>query len=77
MIEHTENVFKTIQHYLRVLKKDGILYYAMPDKRFIFDKNRKLTTYEHLKTAYLYGSENFRYEHFLDVWTNETFIDNM
>ena len=70
MIEHTENVFKTIQNHLRVLKKDGILYYAIPDKRFTFDKNRDLTTYEHLKTEYLYGSENFRYEHFLDVAIN-------
>ena len=70
MIEHTENVFKTIQNHLRVLKKGGILYYAVPDKRFTFDKNRELTTYEHLKAEYLYGSENYRYEHFLDFVTN-------
>lgn len=70
MLEHTENVFKTIQNHLRVLKKGGILYYAVPDKRFTFDKNRKLTTYEHLKAEYLYGSENYRYEHFLDFVTN-------
>ena len=65
-----ENVFKTIQNHLRVIKKGGILYYAVPDKRFTFDKNRKLTTYEHLKAEYLYGSENYRYEHFLDFVTN-------
>lgn len=70
MIEHTENVFKTIQNHLRVLKKNGILYYAIPDKRFTFDKNRDLTTYEHLKTEYFYGPEDFRYNHFYDFVTN-------
>lgn len=40
------------------------------NKRFTFDKNKDLPTYEHLKTEYLYGSENFRYKHFLDFVTN-------
>ena len=70
MIEHTENVFKTIQNHLRVIRKGGLLYYAVPDKRFTFDKNRELTTYEHLKTEYLHGSENSRYLHFLDCALN-------
>lgn len=70
MLEHTENFFKTIQNHLRVIKKGGLLYYAIPDKRYTFDKDRELTTYKHLKQEYFYGAESFRYEHYFDVYKN-------
>jgi predicted SAM-dependent methyltransferase len=70
MIEHTENFFKTINNHLRVLKKGGILFYAVPDKRFTFDIDRELTTYEHLKTEFIEGSQKNRYAHFVDFLTN-------
>jgi ubiquinone/menaquinone biosynthesis C-methylase UbiE len=70
MLEHTQNLFKTIQNHLRVIKQDGYLFYAVPDKRYTFDKDRELTTYDHLKIEYLYGSEQFKYMHYIDVNKN-------
>ena len=37
---------------LRVLKSNGVLYLALPDKRFTFDQDRPVTPYEHLKRDY-------------------------
>ncbi len=70
MIEHTENVFKTIQNHQRVVKKGGYLSYVVPDKRFTFDKDRELTTYEHLKEEYYHGASRYRYEHIYDYYEN-------
>lgn len=70
MLEHTENLFKTMQNHLRVIKKGGILLYAIPDKQYTFDIDRELTTYEHLKVEYYEGSEKFRFQHYLDFHEN-------
>lgn len=80
MIEHTENVFRTIENHARVVKKGGYIFYAVPDKKYTFDKNRSLTSYEHLKKEYFEGSENNRYEHYREygeVVNNITDPDEM
>lgn len=64
MLEHTENVFRTIENHIRVVKEGGYLFYALPDKRHTFDKDRELTTYEHLKDEYYNGSAHNRVEHY-------------
>lgn len=48
MIEHCQNPIGTIEHHLRVLKPGGILYMAVPDKRYTFDRDRPVTSLEHL-----------------------------
>lgn len=48
MIEHCQNPIGTIEHHLRVLKLNGILYMAVPDKRYTFDCDRPITSLEHL-----------------------------
>lgn len=48
MIEHCQNPLGTIEHHLRVLKPGGILYMAVPDKRYTFDCDRPTTSLEHL-----------------------------
>jgi hypothetical protein len=49
---------------LRVLKKDGILYLAIPDKRYSFDKNRPITSISHLFRDYREGPDWSKREHF-------------
>ncbi len=44
-LEHCENPIQTLRNFLRVLKDGGILYMAVPDKRFTFDVDRPVTTY--------------------------------
>jgi SAM-dependent methyltransferase len=64
MIEHCENPIATIEHHLRVLKPGGILYMAVPDKRYTFDRDRPVTPLEHLIRDYTEGPEWSKYSHF-------------
>jgi len=68
MIEHCQNPIGTIEHHLRVLKPGGILYMAVPDKRYTFDRDRPVTPLEHLIRDYTQGAECSKYSHF-DEWT--------
>jgi SAM-dependent methyltransferase len=63
-LEHCTNPIGAIETFLRVLKQEGILYMAVPDKRFTFDRGRSVTTLEHLLKDYRQGSEWGRPEHF-------------
>ncbi len=68
MIEHCQDPISTIKHHLRVLKPGGILYMAVPDKRYTFDRDRPITSLEHLIQDYTEGPESSKYSHF-DEWT--------
>ncbi|MCA1992242.1 MAG: class I SAM-dependent methyltransferase [Coleofasciculus sp. S288] len=64
MIEHCQNPIGAIENFVRVLKPDGILYMAVPDKRYIFDRDRPVTPLEHLIRDYQEGPEWSMYSHF-------------
>jgi SAM-dependent methyltransferase len=57
VLEHTRNPLRAIDTMFRVLRWNGILYLAIPDKRFTFDRDRPVTTYDHLKRDYLESPE--------------------
>ena len=63
-IEHTEDPIGTIKRFLTVLRPQGILYMAVPDKRFTFDLERPLTSLEHLLRDHTEGPEWSRESHF-------------
>jgi SAM-dependent methyltransferase len=67
-LEHTENPIGTIQTHLGKLKPGGILFYAVPDKRFTFDFRRPVTPLEHMVADYEQGPERSRREHY-EEWT--------
>jgi len=70
VLEHCRNPIGAIFHMLRVLNHDGILYLAIPDKRFTFDKERALTPFEHLKRDYEEGpdwSDRMHYEEWIQL----------
>ena len=54
-LEHCENPIQTIRNFLRVLKDGGILYMAVPDKRFTFDVDRPVTTFASLAETFRQG----------------------
>lgn len=64
MIEHCQDPIGTIEHHLRVLKSNGILYMAVPDKRYTFDRDRPVTSLEHLIRDYTQGTEWSKLSHF-------------
>jgi predicted SAM-dependent methyltransferase len=63
MLEHTENPLGTVRNHLRKLRPRGVLYYAVPDKRFTFDSERSLTGFEHLVLDDRQGPQVSRHEH--------------
>jgi len=55
-LEHTQDPIGTIRRHLRVIRPGGILFVAVPDKRFLsFDQKRPVTTLEHLYRDYEEG----------------------
>ena len=70
MIEHARNPIEAIENMLRVLKPDGILYCAIPDKRFTFDAERPITPFDHLRRDYEEGPEWSDRDHYLE-WTTK------
>lgn len=64
MLEHCENPLGTIRNHLSKLRKHGILYYAVPERKCGFDSDRPLTTFEHLVRDDREGAEVSRLAHF-------------
>lgn len=64
VLEHVEDPIAAIEHQLRVLRRGGVLYIALPDARDSFDAPRERTTAEHLLRDYREGSQGSRYEHY-------------
>lgn len=64
MIEHCQNPLGTLENFLRVLKPNGILYMAVPDKREIFDRDRPITPLEHIVRDYQEGPAWSKHSHF-------------
>lgn len=62
-IEHCQNPLKTIQTFMRVLKHQGILYLAIPDKRYTFDIERPVTPFEHVERDFREGPDWANHEH--------------
>jgi len=71
-LEHCENPIRTIETHLGKLKPGGILFYAVPDKRFTFDFRRPLTPLEHMVADYESGPERSRAEHY-NEWVRLVF----
>ncbi len=66
MLEHCENPLGTIRSHLSKLINQGILYYAVPNKKHSFDIDRPITSFEHLVKDDQQGSKMSRYQHFYE-----------
>lgn len=63
-LEHCQDPIRAIENLLRVLRDDGVLYLAVPDKRYTFDVDRPTTSFEHLLRDYREGPKVSRDAHF-------------
>jgi SAM-dependent methyltransferase len=63
-VEHCENPIGAVGNMLRVLKVGGLLYLAIPDKRHTFDRDRPVTSLEHLMRDYHEGPDWSRRGHY-------------
>lgn len=64
MLEHCMNPIQTIQNFSSKLKSGGIIYIAIPDKRFSFDRDRDLTSFDHLIGDY--HNKNDQFIHYIE-----------
>jgi predicted SAM-dependent methyltransferase len=64
MIEHCQNPIGALENFLRVVKPGGIVYMGVPDKRYIFDVARPLTSLDHLIRDYKEGPEWSKVSHY-------------
>lgn len=67
-LEHCEDPITTLQAFARVLQSGGMLYMAVPDKRFTFDHARPVTSLQHIIDDHAFGAERSREAHY-DEWT--------
>ncbi|RKH68603.1 methyltransferase domain-containing protein [Corallococcus aberystwythensis] len=67
VLEHCEDPIGTLKNFIRVLKPGGIIFMAIPDKRFTFDLPRELTPAAHVVEDHLKGPEVSRRAHY-DEW---------
>src|SRR6185503_12234433 len=67
-IEHCQNPVGALLNMFRVLKPGGVLYLAIPDKRYSFDLDRPITPLAHIMRDYREGPEWSRRQHF-EEWT--------
>ena len=52
MLEHCKDPIRTVENFLRVTRMGGILYVALPDKRYTFDFRRPITAWEDILNDY-------------------------
>lgn len=64
-LEHTEDPIGCLKTFSRVLKPNGRLFLAIPDKTRTFDRHRNITSIEHFEQDHLDGGKRSRNQHFL------------
>jgi SAM-dependent methyltransferase len=63
-LEHCEDPLGALGNMIRVLRSGGILYLAVPDKRYTFDADRPVTLTDHLLRDHREGPEGSRRAHY-------------
>ena len=72
VIEHLVNPIRFLEGISKIMSLDSFLYLAIPDKDYTFDRDRQLTTWEHLYQDYLANKTKLEREHIDDFVRNIT-----
>jgi predicted SAM-dependent methyltransferase len=70
--EHSADTITAFKNLMRVTKKNGYIFLVIPDKRFTFDKERPVTSFEHILEDFKEGPELNKRQHF-EEWSE--FVD--
>lgn len=65
-MEHCEDFLGTLLVHASKLREDGVLFYAIPNRHFTFDKDRPNTPFEHLVDDFQNGPDESRFQHYLE-----------
>lgn len=63
-LEHCEDPLGALANMFRVLRPGGVLYLAVPDKRYTFDADRPVTPTDHVVRDHREGPEGSRRGHY-------------
>jgi predicted SAM-dependent methyltransferase len=63
-LEHCEDPLGALGSMFRVLRPGGVLFLAVPDRRFTFDVDRPVTPLDHVLKDHRAGADQSREEHF-------------
>lgn len=63
-LEHCEDPLGALGNMIRVLRPGGVVYLAVPDKRYTFDVDRPVTPTDHLVRDHREGPEGSRRGHY-------------
>lgn len=66
VLEHMLDPIGALLAWCRVMRRGGLLYLVLPDKRVTFDQPRVRTTIEHMVIDHLRPSAERDFEHYLD-----------
>lgn len=66
VVEHVANPIRVIYECLRITRPHGHIVISCPDKRYTFDKPRRLTTLNHLVEEYRSGVDEVTDAHYED-----------
>lgn len=66
VIEHTQDPVRVMRTWLNRLRPNGVVFMAVPDKRFSFDIDRPLTPAAHIIGDYLEGAHHSEDEHLFE-----------
>jgi ubiquinone/menaquinone biosynthesis C-methylase UbiE len=70
VLEHTPNPIYALAEQIRIIKNGGVVYTVIPNKKYIFDKNRIATSVDTLKQKYNANIFHYTLEEALDVVNN-------
>jgi SAM-dependent methyltransferase len=73
-LEHCEDPIGAIETHLGKLKPGGVLFYAVPDKRYTFDFRRPAVSLEHMVADHEEGPEGSRREHY-EEWSRLVLVE--
>lgn len=66
-LEHCANTLKTVEEWLRVIKKGGAILLILPDKRYTFDHNRPITDFKHLVNDFIMNIDETDLTHLEEI----------
>lgn len=67
VLEHVANPIKAIMNIWAGLEDGGYLVLSIPDKNYTFDKDRSLTSYEHLLAEYYLDVQEVSDDHYIEA----------
>lgn len=66
VIEHVANPIRVLRDICRILRPNGCLVIAAPDKQYTFDKPRPSTSFQHLRDEFTTSVDHVEDDHYVE-----------